>query len=227
MVFNPLKYDFSAEGGGSRPAKPIAVPRPNYGVAGPSGGISSKPTAPSINPYLKKPPPTPKPTAPVITTTSPAETRKPPPYPTVLPSLSSAQLGALAERRRLVDERLKSAQALKARDEQLLQASALRQRQGADRTSKRNIRSFMTEAAGRGLARSPMIAGRRLRTEGEDLGLKYGEIDTRLSTEIMALQDLVARASEERSMELARIEQDKVNMQANLESMFPAMYMYQ
>lgn len=223
MVFNPLNYDFAAEGGGSRPARPIAVPRPNYGVAGPSGGIFGKPPAS----YIKKPPPTPTGKVPEIITTSPADKRVPPPYPTVLPSLSSEQLGALAERRRLVDERLKSAQALKARDEQLLQASALRQRQGADRTSKRNIRSFMTEAAGRGLARSPMIAGRRLRTEGEDLGLKYGEIDTRLSTEIMALQDLVARASEERSMELARIEQDKVNMQANLESMFPAMYMYQ
>jgi hypothetical protein len=72
-----------------------------------------------------------------------------------------------------------------------------------------------------------MVAGRQLRTAGEDLRLKYGEIETRLSTEIMALQDMVARASEERNMELARIEQDKVNMQANLEAMFPAMYMYQ
>jgi len=187
-----------------------------------------KPTAPSLNPYLPQ-----KPKAPVNTSTrttdpaAPPSYGPPPVYPQTLPSLSAAQLGALAERRRLADERVKSAEALKTRDEQLLQASSLRQRQDAERNSKRDIRSFMTEAAGRGTARSPMVAGRQLRTAGEDLRLKYGEIETRLSTEIMALQDMVARASEERNMELARIEQDKVNMQANLEAMFPAMYMYQ
>jgi hypothetical protein len=231
MVFDPRKMDWAAEGGGSTRLAPISLPRPNYGTAGASGSLFGTPerqragdprpgeTARSIvsqNPTI------------LTKTTDPAGTPpKPPLYPTVLPSLSANQLGALAERRRLADERVKSAEALKTRDEQLLQASSLRQRQNVERNSKRDIRSFMTEAAGKGLARSPMVAGRQLRTAGEDLRLKYGEIDTRLSTEIMALQDMVARASEERNMELARIEQDKVNMQANLEAMFPAMYMYQ
>lgn len=159
-------------------------------------------------------------------TTSPSEPPKPDPYPTVLPSLSNAQLGALAERRRLVDERLKQAEAESERRSTLVEASATRARQDAERQSQRSIEDFMREAGGRGLARSPMVAGRQVRRAGEDLRLEYGEIDTRLSTEIAALQDLVSEAENERSIALAQIEQDRVNAQANLERLFPAGAMY-
>lgn len=160
------------------------------------------------------------------TTTSPSDAPKPDPYPTVLPSLSSEQLGKLAERRRLVDERLKQAEAESERRSALVEASATRARQDAERSSKRNIDDFMREAAGRGLARSPMVAGRGIRRAGEDLRLEYGEIDTRLSTEIAALQDLVSKAEADRDLAIAGIEQERVNMQANLNKLFPASTMY-
>jgi hypothetical protein len=71
-----------------------------------------------------------------------------------------------------------------------------------------------------------MVAGRRVRRAGEDLRLEYGEIDTQLSTEIAALQDLVSRAENERSIGIAQIEQERVNMQADLDRLFPAGSMY-
>lgn len=160
------------------------------------------------------------------TTTDPSETPMPDPYPTVLPSLSAEQLGALAERRRVIDERLKLAEAESERRRSFLEASAERAKQSAERTSRRSIQDFMREAAGRSVARSPMIAGRFVRRAGEDLRLKYGEIETNLSNEIMALQDLVSRAELERDTELAKIEQERVNMQADLERLFPAASMY-
>jgi hypothetical protein len=42
----------------------------------------------------------------------------------------------------------------------------------------------------------------------------------------MALQDLVARAAEDRDSAIAAIEQEQVNMQADLERLFPAADMY-
>ena len=150
----------------------------------------------------------------------------PDPYPTVLPSLSAEQLGQLAERRRLADERLKQAETEKDRRKGLLEASSLRAREDAERMSKRTLEDFMREAGGRGLARSPMVAGRAVRREGEDLRLKYGEIDTRLSTEVMALQDMVSRAASERDIAIAQIEQERVNMQADLDRLFPAAGMF-
>jgi glucosamine 6-phosphate synthetase-like amidotransferase/phosphosugar isomerase protein len=71
-----------------------------------------------------------------------------------------------------------------------------------------------------------MIAGRQTRVANEDLRLKYGEISTKLSSDIMALQDLVNEATYQRDVELGRIEQDRVNMQADLERLFPAYSMY-
>jgi len=132
----------------------------------------------------------------------------------------------LAERRRLVDERAKAARAAAARGESIAEASALSSRQAAERGSKRSLDSFMREAAGKGLARQPMIAGRQVRVANEDLRLKYGEISGQLSSDFMALQDMVDEAMRQRDTELARIEQDRVNMQADLGRLFPAGSMY-
>jgi hypothetical protein len=150
----------------------------------------------------------------------------PDPYPAVLPSLSAAQLGQLSERRRLADERLKRAQTESERRQGLIEANAERARQAGQRESRRSIEDFMRETAGKGLARSPMVAGRFQRRAGEDLRLAYGEIDTRLSTDIMALQDLVRDAEDRRNTELALIEQERVNMQSDLERLFPAASMF-
>lgn len=160
------------------------------------------------------------------TTTDPGNVPQPDPYPTVLPSLSAEQLGALSERRRVVDQRLKVAEEESRKRRELLEASANRSRAGAERESKRNMDDFMREVAGRGLARSPMIAGRGVRRAGEDLRLTYGEIDTKLSTEIAALQDLVSQAELDRSEEIASISQDEANMRADLERLLPAANMY-
>lgn len=151
---------------------------------------------------------------------------QPDPYPTVLPSLSEEQLGQLSERRRLADERLKRAQEEAKRKRGLLDASSERARKDAETLSRQTLEDFMRQAAGKGTARSPMVAGRQVRRAGEDLRLKYGEIDTRLSTEIMALQDLIADAEDKRSSTIAGIEQERVNMQADLERLFPASVMY-
>lgn len=159
-------------------------------------------------------------------TTDPGNLPMPDPYPTVLPSLSAEQLGQLSERRRLIDERLKQAEAESERRNTLAAASAERSRQDASRGSRRSVESFMRQAGGRGLARSPMVAGRAVRRAGEDLRLAYGEIDTNLSTEMLALQDLVSRAENERNIALAGIEQERVNMQADLSRLFPAASMY-
>ena len=164
-----------------------------------------------------------------ITTTDPGgpvEQFEPTPYPTVLPSLSAQQLGQLAERRMLADMRLKQAQAEAERRTGVLEASALRQRQDADRISRRTVQDFMREAGGKGLARSPMVAGRQVRRAGEDLRQTYGEIDTRLSTEIAALQDLVSRAEDERQFTIGATEQQEIDMRADLERLFPAASMF-
>jgi hypothetical protein len=182
--------------------------------------------------YIPRPAPVVKPKPPgggnTNITTNPGDPSQfqPDPYPTVLPSLSAAQLGQLAERRRLADERLKQAEAESERRRGLLEASSERARQDADRISRRTIQDFMREAGGKGLARSPMVAGRQVRRTGEDLRLAYGEIDTRLSTEIAALQDLVSRAENERASTIAFLEQERVNMQADLERLFPAASMF-
>ena len=147
-------------------------------------------------------------------------------YPTALPSLSAAQLGALSERRRLADEAAKSAQQRALRGEGIAEASALASRQAAERSSKRGLEEFMREAGGKGLARQPMVAGRQVRVANEDLRLKYGEISGQLSSDLMALQDMVDEAMRQRDTELARIEQDRVNMQADLDRLFLAGSMY-
>lgn len=162
----------------------------------------------------------------VTITTDPSNPAKPDPYPTVLPALSSAQLGALAERRRIVDQRLKQAETESQKRRELLEASATRSRTSAERKSKRSIEDFMREAAGAGLARSPMVAGRQVRRAGEDLRLTYGEIDTQLSTEIAALQDLVSQAELARSEEIASISQDEANMRSDVERLLPAAQTY-
>lgn len=203
----------------------VPVPAPSPPAAVPAAAVP--PAAPA---RIPSPPPVPLPKAPVVNITTdpggPASQFDPDPYPTVLPSLSAEQLGQLAERRRLADERLKRAEAESERRRGLLDASALRAREDAERISRRSLQDFMREAGGRGLARSPMVAGRQVRRTGEDLRLAYGEIDTRLSTEISALQDLVARAAEERDMAIAQIEQERVNMQADLDRLFPAAGMF-
>jgi hypothetical protein len=126
----------------------------------------------------------------------------------------------------LADMRLKQAQAEAERRTGVLEASALRQRQDADRISRRTVQDFMREAGGKGLARSPMVAGRQVRRAGEDLRQTYGEIDTRLSTEIAALQDLVSRAEDERQFTIGATEQQEIDMRADLERLFPAASMF-
>jgi hypothetical protein len=164
----------------------------------------------------------------IITTDpgGPIEQFEPTPYPTVLPSLSAQQLGQLAERRNLADMRLKQAQAEAERRTGLLEAGAIRSRQSAERISKRALQDFMRESGGKGLARSPMVAGRQVRRSGEDLRLTYGEIDTRLSTEIAALQDLVSKAEDERQFTISSTKQEEVNMRTDLERLFPAASMF-
>jgi hypothetical protein len=207
-----------------------------YGNQATALGVSREPSPQALESFIRQGVTSSKPPAPAYVpgggvtgiTTNPGDPSQfdPDPYPTVLPSLSAAQLGQLAERRRLADERLKQAEAESERRRGLLEASSERARQDADRVSRRTLQDFMREAGGKSLARSPMVAGRQARRTGEDLRLAYGEIDTRLSTEILALQDLVSRAENERASTIASLEQERVNMQADLERLFPAASMF-
>lgn len=200
-----------------------------------AAGASREPSKLALSSFLNQgffnqgKPPTPTGKPPVYNNPDPGTFKAgpdPDPYPSVLPSLSATQLGELAQRRQIADQRLKEAEADKKRGTTLLESSATRARQGAERDSRRSIEDFMRQAAGRGLARSPMVAGRQQRRSGEDLRLEVGEIDTRLSTEIATLQDMVSKAEDARSQEIAFIEQDKVNLSADLKRLFPASEMY-
>ena len=142
-----------------------------------------------------------------------------PTYPRIAPSLSAEQLGSLAGRRRLVDEAYQEALAGAARSESLSRLNATRKRESERRTFQRDLEDSMMEFAGQGTARAPRVAGRYARRAGEDLRLKYGEIDTELSTNLAALSQMVEELRIDRDQEIAAIDQDEASMRSALENL--------
>lgn len=166
-----------------------------------------------------KPKPTPKPTPDGNTTglsTDPAKSYgTPPEYPTDPAPLNAEQLQALADRRLAIDNAYKEALAQKERGEGASRAAGLAQRQLADRDFKRSSRDFMSAMASRGLARSPMFAGKGMRDMQQDRESRYGEIEEGVSAQISALEEMVNKARIERDMEIARISQDEALMRSD------------
>jgi hypothetical protein len=150
-----------------------------------------------------------------LTSTDKSSNRKPPPYPTTPRPLNAQELQALSDRRLAVDNAYKEAMAAQERGEGAAKAAALAQRQMVNTDFRRSSRDFMSEMAGRGLARSPMLAGRGMRRMQQDRERTYGQIDNETTTQISALQEMVNRARIERDMEMSRISQDEALMRSN------------
>jgi hypothetical protein len=165
------------------------------------------------------PPPTPR-------DTSPSKVYDVSDYSRVAPALNSAQLGALGERRRIAQQEYDQTLANVARNEALYQSDAERKRQNDQELSTRYIQDSVRDLAGKGVARSPMFAGRMIRAADQDLQMKWGETDSRLGIEMAALKSLVDNALSKKQTELALIEQDKASMRANLDAIFAASSMY-
>ena len=142
-----------------------------------------------------------------------------PNYPKIAPALSAQQLGSLADRRRLADEAYQQALTGASRSESLSRLNAIRSRESENRKFKRDLEDEMMEFGGAGTARAPRVAGRYARRAGEDLRLKYGEIDSELSTNLSALAQMVEELRLDRDQEIARIDQDEALMRSALENL--------
>jgi len=182
-----------------------------------AGNLTPTPTP--ANPTPLKPisvNPNPKPLGQIdTTTTDPASGRKPKPYPTEPRPLSAAELGALADRRLAVDSAYQEALAARERGEGSARVSSLAQRQMIDKDFTRTSQDFLGFMGGRGLARSPMFAGKGMRRMQQDREGQYGEVESNLTNELSALEEMVNRARIERDMETARISQDEAMMRSN------------
>lgn len=146
--------------------------------------------------------------------TSPAK-KKPPPYPTTPKPLNAEQLGALSDRRSAVDMGFKEALANQERGEGASRIAALASKQMLDSSFKSTVDDFMSTLAGRGLARSPMFAGKGQRRLQQDREGQMGEISAGLTSQLDSLSEMVNRARVERDMELAKISQDEATMRSN------------
>lgn len=196
--------------------------------------LGGKPLGPTIGPVNLNPPtpaPAPKPPTgggkpPVnpnpkplgdttISTTDPAGGKKPKPYPTEPRPLSAAELGALADRRLAVDNAYQEALAARERGEGAARVSSLAQRQMIDDNFRDTSNDFLNILSGRGLARSPMFAGKGMKRLQKGREQEYGEVESGLASELSALEEMVNRARIERDMEMARISQDEAMMRSN------------
>lgn len=165
------------------------------------------------------PKPTPKPTPDGALDGSGTDPSKnygdPPKYPTEPRPLNAEELAALADRRLAIDNAYKEALAQKEQGEGATRARGLAERQLIDRDFKRSSQDFMSAMASRGLARSPMFAGKGMRQMQQDRESNYGQVEDRVSSEISALEEMVNKARIERDMELARISQDEAFMRSD------------
>lgn len=147
--------------------------------------------------------------------TAPSKPAKPPKYPTTPKPLTAEQLGALSDRRLAVDTGYKEALAAQERGEGALRAASLASRQMLDTSFKRTVDDFMSTLAGRGLARSPMFAGKGQRQLQQDRESQMGEISSNLTNQLDSLQEMVNRARVERDIEMSKISQDEALMRSN------------
>lgn len=147
-------------------------------------------------------------------------------YSGVAPALSSAQLGAFGERRRIAQEEYEKTLAAVARNDAIYRSDAERQRENQEELATRYIADSTRELAGKGVARAPMFMGRMARAADQDLQMKWGEIDSELGIELSALKSLVDNARSKKETELAKIDQDVASARSNLNAIFSAASMY-
>lgn len=147
-------------------------------------------------------------------------------YARTAPALSSAQLGAFGERRRVAEEEYQKTLAAVARNEAIYKSDAERKRKNAEEVSTRYIQESTRELAGKGVARAPMFMGRMARAADQDLQMKWGEVDSELGIELAALKSLVDNAMSKKEIELAKVDQDVASARSNLDAIFSAASMY-
>jgi hypothetical protein len=140
--------------------------------------------------------------------------------------LGAAELAAINEQRIATQSAYENALNSAAKNESLLRLGARRKRATEDRLSGRRIDDKMDELAGQGLARAPRFAGRFLRREGEDLQLKYGEVDTEMGIGIASLQDSISKAQTELQIALTELDAREARGSTNIELLFPAARQY-
>lgn len=215
MVFDPLKYDFAAEGGGSRRARPVVLPRPNYGVAGPSGALfrgtpqqaARDPRPQQIRGLVEDGPD--GSTGPQITDTTSGGTTDGvsggTPYPTVLPPLTPEMQSALDARRRAASRAYEQS-AIEA-DDARMQAEAQRlfTEQQIDEATARARREGMTELAARGVARSPLFANPFRRELVRQQQAQLGQAEATLANTLDQLGRTLQAAELQREREFADI----------------------
>lgn len=141
-------------------------------------------------------------------------------------ALSAEELAAINQQRNLAQTAYEQALNTAAKNESLLRLASVRRRETETRLSGRRIDDGMMEFAGKGVARAPRFAGRFLRREGEDLQLKYGEIDTELGVGLASLQDALAKARTDMQIALAQLDEREARGSTNIEILFPAANQY-
>ena len=140
--------------------------------------------------------------------------------------MSTEEIAAINEQKRLAQAAYDRQLSQNIRDEAVLKLSALRAKKSEDRLFNRRVDDQMQEFGGRGVATAPRFAGSMIRRETEDLQLKYGEIDTELGSNIASLQSELARLAYERDIAIAQAEERLARGQSSPTVLFTAPQRY-
>lgn len=141
-------------------------------------------------------------------------------------ALSAEVFGALAERRRTIDEQLQRAMEQERFQTQRLQLAAQTARTQVAREFRNLAEDLQMKLGGRGLATDPRFAGRGRRRLQMQESEKFGEISQTLSDEISALQEMVQTVSDARDREMAKIAQDEALARTMPSALLPAALQY-
>lgn len=216
MVFDPLKFDFAAEGGGSRRAVPMTLPRINYGVAGASGGLfgdvtkqaAKDPRPGQISNVVTPPPPPPPPNLDPPTTNGVTQPFR---YSNELPPLTPKQQRALMERRRAATRSFEETEDRVGRETSRAEGNVLRQQGELDRNRRLQSRAGMQTLAGRGVGRSPMFVNPFQRQLTEQSQRQTAELQSGLAGTLSQLRSALQQAEISRDREFAQIDFDAVD----------------
>jgi peptidoglycan hydrolase-like protein with peptidoglycan-binding domain len=140
--------------------------------------------------------------------------------------LSANEIAAINEQRILAREAYENTLAGAMRNEALSRLAAQRRRETEKRLSGRVIDDKMQEYGGMGVATAPRFAGKFIRKAGEDLQLKYGEIETELGAQIAGLQQALVSAENEMERQLALLDATEARGRTSVDVLFPAARQY-
>jgi hypothetical protein len=137
-------------------------------------------------------------------------------------ALTAELLGSLAARRRAADEELQFAMEREKTQSERLKLAATTAREQTTREFRTISEDMMRMLAGRGTARSPMVAGRGARRLQMQKDERFGRISQTLADEISALQEMVQMAERLRAQEISRISQEEALARTAPQLLLPA-----